>query len=222
MFFNKKSKNTVKCDNCSSKIDKNFSFCPHCGNPLFDESEEEEEFGLLGKSDSIDDNDAAANPFANFGITDNLINSVMGSIMKNLTKELNKAENQNNTEIHTMPNGIKIRIGTHSSPVMKKPSPKKQAPQKEPTEEQLEKMSRLPRASAKTSIKRFSDRMIYEFNASGVKSVDDIFISKLESGYEIKAIGEKKVYVNTLPISLPLKKFMIEKDKILFEFKTDE
>ena len=36
---------------------------------------------------------------------------------------------------------------------------------------------------------------------------EDIFISKLESGYEIKAIGSKKIYVNSVPINLPLKQY---------------
>lgn len=222
MFFGKKSRDTTRCDNCSSKLDKRFSFCPYCGNSLFDEEDEMEEFGMLGRTDA--DRELPAENLRGFGITDKLINSVMNSLIKNLNREISKTDEFNafgRTEIKTLPNGIKIKLGVppQSPNKLKK---RKTIYEKAPSDEQLEKMASLPRAAAKTTIKRFSDKMIYELNASGVQSVEDIFVSKLESGYEIKAIGEKKVYVNTLPISLPLQKFSIESNRIIFEFKTEE
>jgi hypothetical protein len=59
-------------------------------------------------------------------------------------------------------------------------------------------MGKLPRAKAKSSSKRLGDRLVYELVTPGVTSPKDIFISKLESGYEIKAIGQKKVYSKNL------------------------
>jgi len=82
----------------------------------------------------------------------------------------------------------------------------------------LKKMGSLPRAKAKTSVKRFGNKVVYELSTPGVISAEDVFISKLESGYEIKAIGDKKVYVNSVPINLPLKKYSIVNNKLLFEF----
>lgn len=63
-----------------------------------------------------------------------------------------------------------------------------------------------------------SDKVIYELAVPGVQSVQDIFISKLESGYEVKAIGKRKVYVNSLPVNLPLKKYSITDKQVIVEF----
>ncbi len=87
--------------------------------------------------------------------------------------------------------------------------------------EQLKKMGSLPRTEAKTSVKRFGDKVVYELATPGVNSANDVFVSKLESGYEIKAIGNKKIYVNSVPINLPLRKYSILKNKLLVEFVSD-
>ena len=83
------------------------------------------------------------------------------------------------------------------------------------------RMSSMPRTIAKTSVKRINDKIIYELNIPGINSPEDVFVSKLESGYEIKAIGEKKVYVNSLPIDLPIIKFTINSDKLFLEFSQE-
>ena len=83
-------------------------------------------------------------------------------------------------------------------------------------------MSTLPREKAKTNVKRLGDKIIYELATPGVSSPEDIFISKLETGYEIKAIGSKKIYVNSIPINLQLKNYSISKSKLSVEFKAQE
>ena len=70
----------------------------------------------------------------------------------------------------------------------------------------------------KTNVRRLSDKVVYELKTTGIESVDDVFVSKLESGYEIKAIGNKKVYVNSLPVSLPMKGYSISDAGITVEF----
>jgi len=115
-----------------------------------------------------------------------------------------------------LPNGIKIRIG----PAMQNPqiqNQNRQLPKLKITDEQLNRMSSLPRASAKTAIRRLSDKIVYELDVPGISSVNDVFISKLESGYEVKAIGDK-VYTNTLPVTLPLRSMSVDKNKISIEF----
>ena len=81
-------------------------------------------------------------------------------------------------------------------------------------------MSTLPRTQAKTNIRRLSNKVIYELATPGLQSVQDVFVSKTESGYEIKALGDKKIYVNNLPIDLPMRGFSVEDNKLLVEFKT--
>lgn len=212
MFFNKK----IKCERCKSKISSDFSFCPYCGLSLIDAEREMRDFGMLGRSDNTQ---PGQQPIAPPTITEHLISSMMDSLVKSLNKQFKEAAKtpqQEKTEIKAIPNGISIRIGPAISQNQKK-SPS-QVTRKIITEEQIKKMSSLPRATAKSKIRRLSDRVIYEMSAAGIESPKDIFISKLESGYEIKAIGNKKVYVNSVPLELPIHGFSFDSEKLFVEF----
>src|SRR3989344_7767233 len=181
MFSGKK----IKCFACNSKIDKNYSFCPHCGEQL---NIDDKDFGFLGKHDKVQQNNQAENMQFGLGITDKVLGSLINSLVKNLDKQFKDMnENQINSEVKPFSNGIKIRIG----PPVQQAKPK--VVKKQITPEQIERMSKLPRSKAKTKITRLSDKVVYELSTQGIKSPEDVFVSKLETGYEIKAIGEKKV-----------------------------
>ncbi len=216
MFFKKKSKKSdMRCGHCSSKINYRYSFCPYCGNTLIDIEKEKKDFGMLGRNDIIDEKILDGSfEINNFGITDKIIGSLVNSLVKNLDKQFKELEK---TEIENLPNGIKIRIGAP-----KRPQQRIQQIKKTITNEQLKKISSLPRVQAKSNIRRLSDKIVCELDAPGVISPEDVFVSKLESGYEIKAIGNKKIYVNSIPINFPLKKFLLEKGKLFVEFKIEE
>ena len=81
-------------------------------------------------------------------------------------------------------------------------------------------MQGVPRVEAKTEIRRLSDKVIYELKAPGIEKIEDIFVSKVESGYEIKAIGKNKVYVNSLQIDLPLRSYTLHDKGLTIEFVT--
>lgn len=217
MFFNKKSKKSkIKCSSCNSSLENKFNFCPYCGLSLLDKEEELKDFGLLGRKDFIDK--TSSNTFlaqSGSGITDKIVNSIINNLMKNLDKQIKEA----NPNIKNFPSGIKIQI---AGPEVKRETKAKQAPRKAITEEQIERMSSLPREAAKSTIKRLSNKIICELTAPGIQSPNDIFISKLEKGYEIKAIGEKKVYTNSIPVDLPLKGLALDEKKIYVEFNTQE
>lgn len=51
-----------------------------------------------------------------------------------------------------------------------------------------------------------------------IESIKDIFVSKIESGYEIKALAKNKVYVNSLPVNLPILSFTLNNDSLFVEF----
>ena len=206
MFFRNKKK--LKCAACNSFVDKKFSYCPHCGNSIIEKSEELRDYGLIGKTDV---ENMPMSPM-NLGITDKIIGSLVNSLIKNFDKQMQEAVENQSPEIEQLPNGVRIKI---SQPIKKQKKAYKKI-----TEEQLNKMASLPRSQAKTSIKRLSDKIIYELSTPGVESTEDILISKLESGYEIKAIGDKKIYVNSLPINLPLKSVSINGNTISVEFKS--
>jgi predicted nucleic acid-binding Zn-ribbon protein len=219
MLFGKKEKK--KCANCGSKIEDRFSYCPDCGDSVFDSESEQEDFGLLGKDDYIEQQIDPYGP-QTFGITDKIIGSMFNSLMKNLDKQfknqLREVEKDlDRTEVRSFPNGVSIKI---SGPLgQKKLKQNSQNPKtREIGKDQLRKMNSFPRIEAKTNVKRVGDKVVYELSTPGVSSPEDIFISKLESGYEIKALGTKKIYVNSVPITLPLRGFSIFKNKLVVEF----
>jgi predicted RNA-binding Zn-ribbon protein involved in translation (DUF1610 family) len=219
MIFGKK-KDMQKCEECGNYSEKAFSFCPYCGNDLIDRQKEKQDYGMLGRQDAVNED----NLMQNLGFTDKIFMSVFSSLMKNLDKQfqnMNKEMMQNEkTEIRALPNGIRIKI----SPMQMAPQyevKQKKTVKRKIDEEQMRRISSLPRAKAKSKMKRLGDKVIYEFATPGVGSLEDIFISKLENGYEIKAIGGKKIYVNSIPVEMPIKKYSVGKDKVSVEFMTN-
>ena len=217
MFFKNKKEKKIKCENCGAKSEEKFSFCPFCGNGFVDHLKEKEDYGLLGRKDEEN-----FFPSENLGFTDKIFSSLINSMMKSLDKQFQNQFKQMNspekTEIKTFPNGVKIKI---SGPYFERP--KKQIKlKKEISPEKLKKMGSMPREKAKANVKRFDDKIVYELSTPGVASINDIFISKLESGYEVKAIGDKTVYVNSIPLNLPLKSDSIIDNKLSVEFLSRE
>jgi hypothetical protein len=212
MFFGKKNKE-IKCESCEKSVDKKFSFCPYCGESLLSD-EDLEDYGMLGKDDSEE-----LSPLASMGFTDKILNSLMNNVMKSIDKQMKESMRlDGKPEIRTLPNGIAIRVGNVPLNFQNKAPEKKSPNLPKITDEQIERISKLPRAEAKTHAKRLANKLIYELTTPGVKDIKDVLVSKLESGYEIKAIGEKKVYVNSIPVNLPLKQITLEKNKLLAEF----
>lgn len=200
MFSKKQS-----CPRCNSNIKQSFDFCPHCGADVRDPEKEFNDFGFLGKDET---SNAPLAGGGGLGITDRMISSMIQSLMKTLEKQMKQADI---SEVQNLPNGITIRVG---QPEQK---PKRQ---KLPsvTQQHVTRMKGLPRVEAPSRVRRLGDKVLYELKAPGIGSVDDVFVSKLASGYEVKAIGKKKVYVNSLPVELPLRGYSIEKDGLTLEF----
>src|SRR3989338_4157651 len=212
MFFEKKK---IKCDNCSSKVNDKYSFCPFCGYSRINQEKHARDYGLLGKEEDI--KEIPANSL-NFSLSDKLIGSIMNSLMKNLDKQFKQIDKEfGKTEVQSFPNWIRIKIGPANLDPKKN---QKGSFKKQISQQQLDKMYTLPRIEAKSKVTRLSDKIIYELNAPGIQSPQDIFVSKLESGYEIKAIADKKIYVNSLPINLPLLTLSMNNNKLIIEFAT--
>lgn len=193
----------VTCPQCSSKLKSDFDFCPYCGVNVQDPQRELDEFGILGKSE------ASQTPVAgnNLGVADKMIGSVINMLMKSLEKQMKGLD----AEVHNLPSGVTIRVGQ---------APQKPKKQKLPsiTDQHIERMKGLPRVEPKSNVRRLGDKVIYELKAPGVQSVHDVFVAKLASGYEVRAIGKNKVYVTSLPVELPLKSYSVEKEGLTLEF----
>ncbi len=87
--------------------------------------------------------------------------------------------------------------------------------------EKARKYSKLPREEAKSNIRRIADKIIYEIDIPGVKSLDDVVINKLENGIEIKAFTENKSYFKTLSVNYPITNYKLVKGGKLVLEMTD-
>lgn len=213
MFFGKKN---VKCENCNSKINGDYSYCPYCGDGLIDSEKMSKEFGMLGKNDAIDEEFIRKNIASkNLTITDKMISAMVSGLMKSIE---NQMKDVNKTQIQNTPRGIKIQIGFPGETQEAKKTVKHDFSINKISDSQLQKMKSLPKTTAKTNVKRLGDKLVYELDIPGLASIKDVFVSKLESGYEIKAISEKKVYVNSLPVNMQIKSFSLAASKLSVEF----
>ena len=184
------------CKNCREKVSSKYRFCPSCGREI--ESYREEDWGMLGREDLIEEENFMG-PFFT-GFSGKMLNSMLGNAMKMLEKEMKNMENPSRSNFRLMINGKEIALNQQKKP--KKEAVKKIL-RKEFREEQLKKISELPKKEPKTSLKRFGDKIIYEIEMPEVKSLNDVLINNLENGIEIKAIGESAVYSKTIPINMP-------------------
>ncbi len=210
-----------KCDRCTGKLKDDHSFCPFCGLDLRNPQAEARDFGMLGKNDNVLGAPLLGGGGMGVGLPGDFSN-IFAQVMKMMEGQI-KNMNQDNLdlgdskpEIRRLPNGFQIKIG----PAMQ-PHVHKQKPEVKPrviNDEQRARMVKLPRAEAKTQVRRLSDKVVYELNTPGVITTDDIFVSKVESGYEVKAVGNKKVYLNSLQIDLPIKRYSVKDNKVTIEF----
>jgi len=211
-----------KCGKCGKKVEEKYSFCPYCGNNI--NSENDEDFGMLGKNDFM--------PLTNEMKLPMGLNTLFNSLMKNLSKEMEEQLRGNFIEDKSKKvkkDGISISISTfgNGTPRIKvapmgnqKIEPEKineKLKRNNFTKERIKKFSELKREEPKTNIRRLSNKLIYEIEMPGVKSIDDISIINLENSIEIKAIGEKKAYAKIIPISLPIKNYDLSEGKLTLE-----
>lgn len=219
-----------KCKKCGNSVSEKHDYCHHCGNLLNKEFENEEDFGILGKNDIMKMGNNFGLPFG--------FNKMFGSIMRNLTKELNKEMMNMDNEMKKKPqkniqqNGISIKISSsgNNSPEIRIDSfgdgsnkrkvvqqTQKTILQKNFSDENQKKSLNLPKEEPTTNVKRFSDKVVYEVDIPGVKSIDDVAINKLENSIEIKALTKDKVYAKIIPISLPVTNYSLTKGKLVLE-----
>jgi zinc-ribbon domain len=209
------------CPRCGKGLKDKYDFCPHCGTAL---EKKTEDFGMLGKDDFFSNNfNEMRLPFGlNFS---NIFSALMNSLDKQQLKETEKKTNK--------PEGVKrnIIINIAGLPVPNQMPTQIENPiRKEPknvsldnfSTEKLKKFSALPKEEPTTNIRRLSNKVIYEINLPGVKSAKDISILNLEKGIELKAVSEKKAYLKSIPITLPILAYKLSKGKLVLELDAHE
>lgn len=209
-----------KCKNCNEKINKKDNFCPNCGSRI---KENSEDYGMLGKNDFMEEK----NPFEDSifgGFGGGMINKMFSGAMKMLEKEIQKEMKRESQNKNTPNSHFELFInGKRISPDKIKVS-KKQIQEPQKTEKQLptfsnekiEQFKKLEREEPKVNLKRFANKIIYEIEVPGIKSVENVSILKLENSIEIKAIG-KKAYEKILTVNSPIINYSVSKDSLIIE-----
>lgn len=211
--------NKIKCKKCGEKISDKYDFCPYCGLPA---GSNEEDWGLLGKNDQLKGADPFQNPMFG-GFSGKMLNKMLAGAMKMLEKEMQK-EMKNPKEM-SMPSNTNFELyinGKKISPsnikvTKKEVSPIKKSQLSQLSQDNIKRFAELPKHEPSANIRRLSNKVIYELDVPGVKSINDISIIKLENSIEVKAISQDKAYKKLIPIDLPLKAYKLDKDKLILE-----
>tara|TARA_Y100000310_G_scaffold339940_2_gene434183 strand:- start:1098 stop:1742 length:645 start_codon:yes stop_codon:yes gene_type:complete len=210
-----------KCPSCGKKIERKFSYCPYCGLG-FRKQRDEENFGMLGKDDVVE-KETANEIKMPFGL-----NKIMNSLMKQIEKEMGElGEDRPKGGGGGTGRGFKIQISTGKPQIQQWPVQNKEKKQESEkielpriSEKELERREKLKRTDAESRIKRLSDRIIYEINVPGVKNKNDVIISKLEEGIEIRAYSKDKCYVKVIPLKVEILGWYLRKNILFVELKS--
>ena len=222
-MLNKKS-----CPKCGKKVGQKDNFCPNCGKTLKDSSQKRKEWGLLGNSD--ESNSIQENPFSG-----GMLNKMIGGMVKMLEKEIQKdmqknmqekesqsPEKENGfppTNFKLMINGKEIDLGNKNP---QKQNPHEQKPkeltQKDLPYNKLKDFAKKDKKEPSTSVKRFSDKVVYEISIPGVESQEELSITKLENSIEVRAKSKDKSYFKIIPIDSPITGYDFKKGKLSLEF----
>jgi len=212
-----------KCLQCGEEINKKHRYCSNCGSPL----QIRENFGMLGKEDVLDNQVKFPMGF----------NMIFNSLIKNLDKQFQNMDREaikHGPDPKIKKGGISISISTSpgkepeikinsfgGGPMIKQnqiPVKEKSKPAKKLPRTNI-KIGKLPKTEPTTNIRRLSDKVIYEINIPGVRSLKDVSIIQLESSIEIKALAKDKAYIKLIPIGLPILDYNLEKGKLVLELE---
>jgi hypothetical protein len=201
-----------KCPKCNDKINSKFNFCPNCGNKMISNKD----WGMIGRNDVQEQSE----PPMMGGFGGGMLNKMIGSAMKMIEremKEIDKSQDRNpRSNFKLMVNGKEVKF----NPPQEKPKEeKREVRTNDLNSEQLGKFSKLPRKEPETTLKRLGDKIVYELNMPEVKSTKDVFITRLETSMEIRAIGKKNSYFKIIPINFPIINQEISNGKLILELE---
>jgi len=201
-----------KCPSCAKKIEKKFIYCPYCG-VSFKAGNDDQNFGMLGR----DDVNGQVQP--NLGLPLGL-NGIMNTLVKQLENQLGNldmGEGQNG-----MPKNIKIRVARGpgmNQTVQKAPENKVVSDAPAVSEKENGRRMSLPKVEVESRVKRLGDTIIYEIATPGIKNKNDVVLTELATGLEVKAYSKDKCYVKFIPLKIEVIDYYVEKEKVVVEIK---
>lgn len=195
-----------KCTSCGEKVEKKFNYCPFCGGSM-KAGNDRGDFGILGRNDR---NVAQENVKLPFGME-----KIMGSLVKQLEKQIGNMEIDERTGF---PKGIKIQVArSPMEQVMRKQIKTKEIVQV--SEKEAGRRARLKKMEAESRMKRLGDVIIYEIAAPGLKKKEDVVITELATGLEIRAYCRDNCYVKTIPLKVEVLNYRVGNEKVFVEMK---
>lgn len=199
-----------KCPSCAEKVERKFSYCPYCG-VSFKARQEREDFGMLGRNDASGRVREELNlPFG--------VEKIMNSLINQLEKQMGSMDLGDN---QGMPRGIKIRVarGPPQAGQVAQQVPQKERELPVVSREENERRMSLPKVEVGSKVKRIADTIIYEIDAPGVRNKNDVVVTELASGLEIKAYSKNKCYVKFIPLKVEVVEYHVEKERVIVELK---
>jgi len=201
-----------KCPGCAKKIERKFNYCPYCGLS-FKAGNDDRDYGMLGRDD------IGSHIRQDLGLPFGL-NGLMNSMIKQIESQL---ENMDFGDEPSMPRNIKIRVARApgvNQVIQKKAPEKKVEKMPEISEKEKERRMGLIKVDAESKIKRIGDTIIYEIDAPGIKSKDDVVLTELATGLEIRAYSKDKCYVKFIPLKVEVYEYDVKKEKVFVEIKS--
>jgi len=198
-----------KCKSCAEKIDRKFHYCPWCGAGIRNSKVGlQKDFGMLGSDDEGRIQENLKLPFG--------VDKIMNSLIKQLEKQMGDIDIDGKQGI---PKGFKIQIGRMPMGNAVKNDMPKKLKVMEVSREESERRARLKKVEAESRVRRLGDVVIYEIEAPGLKKREDVVMTKLETGIEIRAYSSDKCYVKVIPLKVEILGWKVEKDKVMVELK---
>jgi hypothetical protein len=166
-----------------------------------------DDFGMLGQDDAEKVQEEVKLPFG--------MEKIMGSLVKQLEKQMGGMDFNEKTGF---PKGIKIQIarGPMGQAVQKK-MPKREIVRI--SEKENERRVRLKKTEAKSKVKRLGDVIIYEIEAPGLEKKEDVMMTELETGIEVRAFAKDKCYVKVIPLKVEILGYRVGNEKVFVELK---
>ena len=201
-----------KCVGCGKKVERKFSYCPYCGIS-FKGASEQSDFGMIGREDSSGEvREELKLPFG--------MGRMVESLVKQLEKQMNNIDGMDGRPQAGVPKGFQVRISSG------KPQARQQVVRETPkievsdiSEKEENRRNGLPKADAKSRVRRLADRIIYEIVAPGVRSKGDVVVRELATGLEILVYTKDKCYVKFIPLKVEIIGYSVRDEKVFVEIK---
>jgi len=79
--------------------------------------------------------------------------------------------------------------------------------------------SEWEKVNAESRVRRLGDVIVYEIKAPGIMNKEDVVVTELETGIEIRAYAKDRCYVKVIPLKVEILGMRIGREKISVELK---